>query len=140
MPHQAFINSLGKFLPNDPIQNDEMEDFLGLIGGKPSRLRARILKQNGIKRRFYALNRKGEVTHWNYQLAAEAVRDALRRSEVGTEQVEFLAAATSQSDLLAPGFASLVHGDLRIVPCEIASFQSVCAGGMMAFQAGYQGI
>src|SRR5215475_13856410 len=104
MSNEVFINAFGKFLPNEPISNDEMEDFLGLIDGKPSRLRSRILKQNGIKQRYYALDRNGEVTHWNYQLAAEAVRDALRHSELSASNVEFLATATSQSDLLAPGF------------------------------------
>lgn len=140
MSNQVFINSLGKFLPNEPILNSEMEDFLGQVGGRPSRLKARILKQNGIRQRHYALDRDGGVTHWNYQLAAEAVRDALLRSEVSAGNVEFLATATSQSDLLAPGFASLVHGGLGLHSCEIASFQSICSGGMMALQAAFHGI
>jgi 3-oxoacyl-[acyl-carrier-protein] synthase-3 len=140
MSHHAYINSFGKFLPNDPIPNDEMEEFLGLIHGKPSRLKTRILKQNGIKARHYALARNGETTHWNYQLAAEAIRDAMMRSEVVAKDIEFLGVATSQSDLLAPGFASLVHGELKFPSCEIASFQSICAGGIMALQAASQGI
>ena len=140
MPRKAYINSIGKFLPNKPVSNDEMEEFLGLIGGKPSRLKSRILKQNGIRSRHYALNRNGEVTHWNYQLASAAVRDALLRSEVNAKDIEFLGVSTSQSDLLAPGFASLVHGDLHLPSCEIASFQSICAGGIMALQCAFQGI
>ncbi len=140
MKNTAYVTSLGKFLPNSPVANDEMELYLGMIGGKPSKLRRRILKQNGITSRHYALDKNGSTTHFNYQLASAAVRDALERSEVSAKEVEFLAAATSQSDLIAPGFASLVHGDLHLPSCEIGSFQSICAGGMMAMQSAFHGI
>ncbi|HEX9962356.1 MAG TPA: hypothetical protein VGB00_15585 [Pyrinomonadaceae bacterium] len=114
-----------------------MESRLGLIGGKPSRLKSRILKQNGIQSRHYAINAGGEAEFWNYELAANAVANVLKNSQLSPKDVEFLAAATSQSDLLAPGFASLVHGASGLPPCEIASFQSVCAGGMMDFTGGF---
>lgn len=140
MTAKTYINSIGVFLPNEPVSNDEMENYLGQVGGRPSRLRSRILKQNGIVSRHYALDKNGEPTHWNYQLAAEAVRRAIASSELSAADVEFLAAATSQNDLLAPGFASLVHGELGLPSCEIASFQSICAGGMMALQSAFQGI
>ena len=45
----VFITSAGIFLPNNPISNDEMEDYLGKLNGKDSIVKARILKQNGIK-------------------------------------------------------------------------------------------
>ena len=47
----AYITSTGAFLPGPPIGNDEMEDILGRVGGKSSRLRPRILKANGIQTR-----------------------------------------------------------------------------------------
>jgi 3-oxoacyl-[acyl-carrier-protein] synthase III len=134
MTHPVYINALGKFLPGSPISNDEMEDYLGYVGGKPSRLKSRILKQNGIKTRYYAIDREGNVLYRDYELAANAVRDALRRSELTLGEIEYLATATSQSDLLAPGFASLVHGDLKIPGCEIASLHGICASGMMALK------
>jgi 3-oxoacyl-[acyl-carrier-protein] synthase-3 len=140
MQNSVFITALGKFLPGEAITNENMESHLGLIGGKNSRLKSRILKQNGIQSRHYAINSDGQVKFWNYQLAAKAVSDALSQSELSLRNVEFLAAATSQNDLLAPGFASLVHGATALPPCEIASFQSVCAGGMMALQTAYTGI
>ncbi len=140
MAEQVYINALGKFLPGAAISNDEMEEYLGLIGGKPSRLRKRILKQNGIKTRHYAIDRDGQVLYWNCDLAARAALDALSRSELGANEIEYLAAATSQGDLLAPGFASMVHGELRLPPCEIASLHGVCASGMMALKSAYCGI
>ena len=101
MSNTAYITALGKFLPAEPVHNDEMEDHLGRIGGKPSRLRARILRQNGIQSRHYAIDREGRVRYSNCELAAHAVRNTLEHSELGLRDVEYLAAATSQGDLMS---------------------------------------
>ena len=138
--NSVYITSLGKFLPGKPVTNEEMEDYLGLIGGKSSRMKSRILKQNGIKSRHYALEPCGKINFRNYELAAKAIEDALAHSEIGSKEVDFLAAATSQSDLLAPGFASLVHGESGLPACEISSFHSICAGSVMALQSAFTGI
>ncbi len=137
MNNAAYITALGKFLPGPPVSNEEMEEYLGLIGGKPSRLRPRILKQNGIQSRHYAIDRTGQVNYWDCDLAANAVLDAVAKSELSLKEIELLAAATSQSDLLAPGFASLVHGALHLPPCEIASLHGVCASGVMALKTAW---
>ena len=31
-----YINQVSSFLPNKPVGNEEMENYIGLIGGKPS--------------------------------------------------------------------------------------------------------
>lgn len=54
MRNDVFINRLSPYLPNNPVSNDEMEDYLGLIEGKISRVRRIVLKQNGINTRYYA--------------------------------------------------------------------------------------
>jgi 3-oxoacyl-[acyl-carrier-protein] synthase-3 len=40
----VYITDLCVFLPNDPVSNDEMEEVLGFIGGKPSRAKKLSLK------------------------------------------------------------------------------------------------
>lgn len=55
--NQVYITSIGKFLPGAPVGNDEMEDYLGKIGGKSSKTMRRILEQNKIKYRYYALDK-----------------------------------------------------------------------------------
>lgn len=52
-------------------------------------------------------------------------------------EIHLLSAATTQSDLPVPGFASMVHAESGIGKCSIASHQSVCAAGMMAIQSAY---
>lgn len=140
MSQEVYITALGKFLPGAPVTNDEMEAHLGLIGGKPSRLKPRILKQNGIQTRHYAIDRHGQVNYWNCDLAALAVKDAVAKSNLNLDQIKLLATATSQSDLLAPGFASLVHGNLEMPPCEIASLHGVCASSVMALKNAFTAI
>ncbi len=140
MSSPVFINAVGKFLPGEPVTNEEVEDYIGLVGGKASRLKSRILKQNGIQKRHYAINREGKILYWNSTLAARSILDAISRSEITLADVEYLAAATSQGDLLAPGFASMVQGELRMPPCEVASLHGVCASGIMALKSCYLGI
>jgi 3-oxoacyl-[acyl-carrier-protein] synthase-3 len=131
----AFITALGRFLPGDGVPNDGMEDVLGRIGGKPSRFGPIALGQNGIRTRHYALDRNGRTEWTNAKLAAAALADALSRSELSGTDIDFLAAATTQNDVLVPGFASMVHGESGFGPLEIASFQSVCASVMMGLKA-----
>ncbi|MEP7197743.1 MAG: beta-ketoacyl-ACP synthase III [Saprospiraceae bacterium] len=132
--NEVFITSSGAFLPNNPISNEEMEIYLGLIHGKESRAKVRVLKQNGIKTRYYALNQQQESTHSNAQLAVKAIQNALQKSNLRSTDVELLCTGTTQGDLPIPGFASMVHAGLDFNRCELASFQSVCASGVMALK------
>lgn len=130
----VFITSIGKFLPNKAISNDEMESYLGKINDEESRVRERILKQNGIKTRFYAMDKNQKTTHLNSNLATKAIEEALEKIGLDGNEIDFLATGTTQGDLPIPGFASMVHAESNLGPCEIANFQSVCASGVMALK------
>jgi len=121
MHQRAFITSAGKFLPGEPVSNDEMEARLGQVGSSPSRLRERVLNQNGIKQRYYAIDAKQQTVWSNSQMAARAVQDCVSRIGGELKDIPLLVAATSQGDLPLPGFASMVHGVL-IVPMLLHSF------------------
>jgi 3-oxoacyl-[acyl-carrier-protein] synthase-3 len=129
--HGVFINSIGKFLPGEPISNDQMEDYLGRINGRSSKVRNRILKSNGIQQRYYALDQNQRTTYLNSQMAAHAIRDALAQVDLDPAAIDLLCAGTSWADLLVPGFASMVHGELpELSPVEIVSNQGVCCAGI----------
>ncbi len=49
---KAYITGTSAFLPNAPVRNDEIESILGMIGGKPSRARRIVLRNNGIRERY----------------------------------------------------------------------------------------
>ncbi len=137
---RVYITSLGSYLPNEPIGNEEIEEYLGKVNGKKSVVKERILKQNGITQRYYAINKKQESTHTNAEMAARAIVNALDKSQIQSKDIGLLCAGTTQGDLPVPGFASMVHGALDFPKCEIASFQSVCASGMMALKNAYSQI
>ncbi len=137
MDNSVYITATGAFLPGEPVKSAEMEPYIGKINDRRSRLGRLVLRQNGIETRHYALTRDGEYLHTSADMAARAIRDALDHSEIAAERLSFLAAATTQGDLLVPGFASAVHGELGVRPMELASFQSVCASSMMAVKAAY---
>lgn len=133
----VYINSFGCFLPGEPVSNQEIEDHIGRVGGASCKFKSLVLRQNRIKTRHYALDKAGRPTHSNGDMAAKAVEDAIRKSEVSAKDISFLATSTTIGDLLVPGLASHVHAALGLPPIEIASFQSVCASSLMALKAAY---
>jgi 3-oxoacyl-[acyl-carrier-protein] synthase III len=135
--NDVYITGTGRFLPGNPISNQEMEEYLGKIHGKASRLRQPVLRKNGIKTRYYSLNKDGTALYSNAQMAALAIKQALNEANREKDELDYLATSTTQGDLIVPGFASSVHAELGSHPLEIASFQSVCASSTMALKAAY---
>jgi 3-oxoacyl-[acyl-carrier-protein] synthase-3 len=131
--NSAYITSIGKFLPGEPIDNDRMEAYLGQINSRPSKVRKRILKSNGIQQRYYAIDREQNTRYSNSQMAANAVRDIFQQTLLEPETIDLLACGTTMPDLLVPGFASMVHGELsELSPLETVSTQGVCCSGISA--------
>lgn len=126
MARTVYINQFSKFLPGELITNDEMEDYLGYIGGEfRSRSKSIILRNNKIKGRYYAMTKDGQDTHTNAQLAAEAVRN-LAHDQFRLDQMDLLTCGTTTPDQLLPSHASMVHGELGIKPVETISFAGSC--------------
>lgn len=129
----AYINSIGKFLPGKSISNDEIENYLGEVDKKPSKVKNRILKSNRIQHRYYALDLEQNTTYRNSELAANAVNDALKKSNLEKKDLELLACATTWSDMLVPGFGNLVLKEFpEFPPLETTSHQGVCCAGIAA--------
>jgi 3-oxoacyl-[acyl-carrier-protein] synthase-3 len=59
--NDVYINQLFTVLPNRPVSNDEIDNYLGLIGGEVSRVKKIVLGRNGIKQRYYALTEEGRI-------------------------------------------------------------------------------
>ena len=132
----VYISGVGAFLPGSRIGNAQMEDFIGRISGRSSVVGRRALRWNGIEGRHYALDALGQPLHSNASMCAAAARAALDDAGLDKGALGFLAAATTQGDLLVPGHASAVQAELGAGPMEVASFQSVCASALMAAKAG----
>jgi 3-oxoacyl-[acyl-carrier-protein] synthase-3 len=133
MISEVYITRLAKFLPNRPVDNDQMEKFLGMVDGKPSRAKRIILRNNQITKRYYALDARGRSTHSNAQLTAEAVR-GLFDDGFTINDIDLLACGTTSPDQTLPSHASMVHGELGGKPLEIISPAGSCATGMHAMK------
>ena len=131
----AFLTDFGSFLPGEPVDNDHIEDILGRIAGRPSRLKRLVLRNNGILTRHYAIDpATGRYTHSNAQMAAEAVRALAAKARYDLERLETLCAGTSCPDLMQPSHGHMVHGELGSPPCEVFTGAGVCTSSMMALR------
>ncbi|OQX57338.1 MAG: hypothetical protein B5M52_07690 [Helicobacteraceae bacterium 4484_230] len=140
MTNSVYINDIAAFLPNEPVNNNEIESVLGQVGDRPSRAKKLILRSNGIKSRYYAIDKKsGKVTHSNAQITAEAIRK-LNRNGFDIDTIELLACGTTLPDQLLPNHALMVHGELDIPACEVIATSGICLSGTMALKYGYMSI
>lgn len=133
---EVYITKTAKFLPNNPISNDEMEDKLGVINGKTSKGRRIVLRNNQIKTRYYAIDENGNVTHNNAQLTKEAIM-TLCEGTLEPSKIELLSCGTSSPDQILPSHAAMVHGFLKNGNTEINSPSGACCSGMNALKFGF---
>lgn len=112
MNPDIYIAGTGAFLPNDPVPNDAIVDYLGIVDPRLDAVRRKVLKQNGIKSRYYAIDTQGKRTHTNTEMCAKAMISSLVNADVDISDVAFLSAGTTLGDVLVPSFAQQVHGYL----------------------------
>lgn len=137
MANSVYINKISSYLPGQPVSNDEMEEYLGVIGGRKSRSKAIVLRSNGIKNRYYALTKNSEATHTNAQLTANAIKKLFSDAKE-LKSIELLTCGTTTPDQLTPSHAVMVHGLLpETSNTQVISFSGVCCTGMHALKHSY---
>ena len=130
----VFITKAAKYLPNAPVENDDMEQHLGMVDGQPSKARRIILRRNGIRQRYYALDSNGNVTHTNVEMAAKAVQE-LFDEHFSIEDMDVLACGTASPEQLMPSHGVMVHGLLGGKRnAEVVSFAGSCCAGVDALK------
>ncbi len=141
MPRDVFITDIAAFLPNDPVDNENIEKVLGMVGHTPSRTKKIILRNNGIKQRYYAIDpENGKTTHTNAQLSAEAVKRLQPNDDFSFDTIQCLCCGTASPDQLLPGHGSMVHGELGSLPCEVISTAGVCLSGASSLKYAYMSV
>lgn len=135
---EVYITRTAKFLPNTPINNDEIEEFLGFINGAASRTKALILRNNKIKTRYYAMDKAGKLTHTNSELAANSIRNLFLDRPDEIKEVELFSCATSSPDQIMPSHGMMVHGELpEANNVDVTSPSGNCCSGMHALKYAY---
>ncbi|MCG7602104.1 beta-ketoacyl-ACP synthase III [Halomonas sp. McH1-25] len=133
----VYITSSGHFLPGEPVDNERIEVVLGQVHGKRSRLKRRILQSNGILQRHYAIDAEHNTLYSNSEMAARAGRACLEQGYISPSRLDMLSVATSQGDLVLPGFGSMVQAELGLADIELHSAHGICSSSMMALKAAY---
>lgn len=131
----AYLTGFGRYLPGPPVDNDGIVSRLGGEDRVTDRIRTRILHDNGIRTRHYALDEHGEPTELNEELAVKAITAALDDRGITAKDIRMLACATTMGDVLVPGFASMVHGRLGGGPMQLLTASGVCASSLAALDA-----
>ncbi|MEO6723565.1 MAG: beta-ketoacyl-ACP synthase III [Ferruginibacter sp.] len=139
--NSVYITNTSVFFPNEPVSNDEMEEYLGYIDNKPSKSKRIVLRNNGIKNRFYALTKQGKTTHTNAEMTALATRSLFDNDSSKLKEIELLSCGTSSPDQMMPSHGVMVHGLLpEAQAIEVVSPSGVCCAGMHAFKYAYLAI
>lgn len=133
----VFINDIQKFMPNQPVNNEDMEDYLGLIGGKKSRAKKMILRSNGIKNRFYVLEKGTEKALFSN---AQITANAIRQLNIDLSEIDCLCCGTTTPDQLMPNHTLMTQGELGISGVETLSASGICLSGINALKYAYLSI
>jgi 3-oxoacyl-[acyl-carrier-protein] synthase-3 len=130
----VYITKVAKYLPGKPVNNDEMEGYLGMINGKPSKARQIVLRRNGIHTRYYALDGNGNITETNAEMAAKAVK-GLFDGYFSVDDIDVLACGTASPESILPSHGVMVHGELGGTRnMEVVSFHGSCCAGADALK------
>ena len=133
---EVYITKAAKYLPNEAVSNDEMEDYLGLINDAASKARRIILRNNKILSRYYAIDKNGKSTHNNAELTKNAIVQ-LFDENFTAQDLEVLSCGTSTPDIFLPSHAAMVHGLLKNKSVELNSSTGVCCAGMNSLKFGF---
>ena len=60
---RTWIQGTGRFLPGPAVDNDGMDAYIAPLSRLSSRIKRRILAENGITSRHYAISAEGHTEH-----------------------------------------------------------------------------
>lgn len=131
----CYITATGSFLPGSPITNKEIPDYMGELDDEKT-TRIKILRMNGIRSRYYALDKEQNPTYDLYQMGAKAVSDCLK-SNARHEEITYLSAGSTNTPLTGPGLSTILHDRINAdgkiqKPVEINSNSGICSASAQA--------
>ena len=131
----VYLQSAGMFLPGAPVDNAGMDAYVAPLNRISERIKRRILAENGIQNRYYAIDGEGQTVFSNTQMAQNAIEHTLALAGKSLADVGYLSSGSSGGDSLMPGFASMIQGEMAAPPMETLSVHGVCAASVGAMQA-----
>ena len=140
MNNNVYITNVQKFLPNEAVYNEDIEDYLGYIGGKKSKAKKIVLRSNGIKSRYYVLEKGTQKALFsNAEITTNAIKK-LENDDFSISDIECLSCGTTTPDQIMPNHTLMVQGELGISEIETLSASGICLSGINALKYAYYGI
>jgi 3-oxoacyl-[acyl-carrier-protein] synthase-3 len=130
----VYVNATGAFYPGESVDNAHIDDYVAPLNPGSARLKRRILAENGIQQRYYAVGTDGRTRFSTAHMAAAAIRSCLENAGAALSDLDLLCTGTSGGDATVPGFANMVQGELSAPPMMTSSHSGVCAAGIAALQ------
>ena len=135
----AYVTSTGSFLPGPPVGNDEIEQILGLRRGQAEPAEGEDPQGQRhpdapLRDRPLLSGRRIRTRRWPLR-AAQACWTA---SPLPVSSVGMLSCATTQGDLVIPGFGSMVQAGSGIPEVELHTAHGICSSSVMAMRGGRQ--
>ena len=130
----VYVNATGAFYPGEPVDNAHIDDYIAPLNPGSSRLKRRILAENGIQQRYYSVGPDGKTRYSAAHMAAVAIRSCLADAGAALSDIDLLCTGTSGGDATLPGFSNMVQGELAAPPMMTSSHSGVCAAGVAALQ------
>ncbi|MFI0399222.1 MAG: 3-oxoacyl-[acyl-carrier-protein] synthase III C-terminal domain-containing protein [Thiolinea sp.] len=138
--HDIYLLAAGHHLPGEPINNDQIDAYVAPLDQNSRRIKQRVLGENGIQTRYYALDCEGKTTLSHTDLACQSIQACLQQAQVNLHEIDVLTAATSGGDVSIPGVANMIQGALHAPPMEVHSHQGVCASSVLALKDAAQSL
>jgi len=121
--------------------NEEMEKYLGYVNGQASKMKGIVLRNNGIKKRYYALTSEGKVTHTNAQMTSLAIRELAKSADIELKSIPLITCGTSSPDQIMPSHGVMVHGWLpESAAAEVITPSGNCCASLHALKYAYLAI
>ena len=69
--NEVYITNTSVFFPNEPVSNDEMEEYLGFINDKPSKVKRNCFKKQWYQDQVLCAYKRGKVN--TYQCTDDCI-------------------------------------------------------------------
>lgn len=135
-----YLLTAGHYLPGEPINNQQIDAYVAPLDQYSRRIKQRVLGENGIQTRYYAIDQDGQTTMSHTDLACQSIQACLQQAQVSLQAIDVLIAASSGGDVSIPGLGNMIQGALHAPPMEVHSHQGVCASSVLALKDAAQSL
>jgi 3-oxoacyl-[acyl-carrier-protein] synthase-3 len=130
------VAGTGRFLPGEPVTNQDVETLLGAVPDAPPAVQTyiqnvgpRMLERSGVVTRHYAIDRETKkATHSFSSLAEPACRQALEQAGMAPGEIDLLITSSPIPDYATPPTSTILQERLGIERCAELEIHSNCTG------------